>query len=79
MPKDNPMKKTEEPVRLERRTPGLRVKHFTIELRRTTLLDDFVPCFSVMQTGPYIEAHKIIVNLLKKTTVVKGENIHYAL
>ena len=36
LPKDTPTKKTpEDPVLLEPRTPGLRVKHFTTEPRRT--------------------------------------------
>ena len=35
--KDTPAKNSEDPVRLEPRTPGLRVKHFTTQLRRTPL------------------------------------------
>ena len=34
-PRTLPQKNVEDPVRLERRTPGLRVKHFTTEPRRT--------------------------------------------
>ena len=35
LPKDIPMKNLEDPVQLEPRTPGLQVKHFTTEPRRT--------------------------------------------
>ena len=34
-PRTLPRKNPEDPVRLEPRTPGLRVKHFTTEPRRT--------------------------------------------
>ena len=36
-PKTLPQKNPEDPVRLEPRTPGLRVKHFTTEPRRTPI------------------------------------------
>ena len=35
LPKDTPTKNSEDPVRLEPRTPGLRVKHLTTEPSRT--------------------------------------------
>ena len=35
LPKDTPTKTFEDPVQLEPRTPGLRVKHCTTEPRRT--------------------------------------------
>ena len=37
-PRTLPRKNPEDPVRLEPRTPGLRVKHFTTEPRRTLFL-----------------------------------------
>ena len=40
MPKDTQTKKPEDPVRLEPRTPGLRVKHFTTEPRGTRERED---------------------------------------
>ena len=38
LPKDTPTKNPEDPVRLEPRTPGLRVKHFTTEPRMTPVV-----------------------------------------
>ena len=35
MPKNTPTKNPEDPVRLEPRSPRLRIKHFTTEPRRT--------------------------------------------
>ena len=44
-PRTLPKKKTpEDPVRLEPRTPGLRVKHFTTEPRRTPTLEKCSNC-----------------------------------
>ena len=40
-PRTLPRKNPEDPVRLEPRTPGLRVKHFTTEPRGTLTFVDF--------------------------------------
>ena len=39
LPKDTPTKISEDPVQLEPRAPGLRVKHFTTEPRRSPLVN----------------------------------------
>ena len=42
-PRTLPRKNPEDPVRLESRTPGLRVKHFTTEPRRTHVIHEDPP------------------------------------
>ena len=46
-PRTLPRKNPEDPVRLEPRTPGLRVKHFTTEPRRTPF-----NCFKLLYEKP---------------------------
>ena len=62
LPKDTPAKNQEDPVLLEPRIPGKRVKHFTTESCRTTRF-----CLTLFQTSSFLQYRSF------KNTVGKGQ------